>query len=235
MSKKKSKKARMIPSAQPGVNGVRSGAVPSINDGNLPATGAGADLAKFWTAQAFDNPVTQDDATEQFGVLPTDANLQRMIDRSERAYSQPDKGQSFGLPPSGPGGLPTDANLARINARAVATSTPAAQVAALTKAISALDQSIGRIRDGRDARQYANLDRLAKARQAIVTKRDAILARTGHDSAGNDPDFRARASAESTAPGIGNAIDQISALQDAAAKTRSVAALRADRSGNIPR
>jgi len=115
--------------------------------------------------------------------------------------------------------LPVDQNLDLANARAQANyqtslvTEPMVTVQRLDAALLELNKAIGRVGEGRDAGKYAHLERLEKAKAAVVTARTAILAKVGHDSAGTDASFRAKASANSSVPGITRAADMIAALQ----------------------
>ena len=212
--KKNGKKARgsLDQSSQPSVNATRSGSVSPMNDGNLPAA-AGADLAGDTLTKALADlaGVSQ---TDPYDGLPTDANLSRIDQRARQAYGQVDKGQRFGLPPAGEGGLPYPANADRTNARAAATSTPTGQVAALDKAIVQLDKAIAKVRsEPGGILNGGRLERLEKALRACGAARATILAKSDRSSAGTDPTFRQVASNESAAPGYASAVAGIAKLQ----------------------
>jgi hypothetical protein len=217
MKKQKKSKARMVPSAQPGINSQRVGSQTPAQrapNGGPPIEGDASDrMAKRSTDSLFG---TQQPGYAEPDGLEVDANLARINRRAAEAYQSGRLGTRIPLPPESDGlGLPTDANLARANARAAAQGNPAiAQVAALDKALGEVDRALAKVRAGRSADQYSRIERLKKARAAVVQARDLILAKSGRDSAGTDPDFRARASAESSVPGIGRAAAMISKLQN---------------------
>jgi hypothetical protein len=194
---KKSKK-RLVESAELGVNarreGVKSPAQRAPNEGP-PVEGYAADnalkarnLAKWAPNLGRPSDFTGAIVPQPSDGLPVDANLQRQVDLAEA-----DHRRSLAEPPM--------------------ANSPAATVGQLDSAILELNKAIAKVGAGRDADKYARLERLQKAKVACEDARAQILSKVGHDSAGSDAQFRAKASANSSVPGITRAVDQIAALQ----------------------
>jgi hypothetical protein len=192
----KSKKKRLVPSAELGVNarreGVKSPAQRAPNEGP-PVEGFAADAVKKLAKWAPKLGTDLGDVSGYSTHLPSDgiepdANLQRAVDQSQANYQTANR-----EPPM--------------------ANSPAAAAEKLAKAIAEIDKALVKIRAGKAADQYARVERLTKARQACIQARDEILAKSDRDSAGTDAAFRARQTNESAAPGYSTAVAGIAKLQ----------------------